>query len=179
MGLDITVHRICKYDKETVDSYFFLDEKKEKFPLWVYDFESEKECTYYDWDKYKEQTGIDVKKLYWQSEEYSDKGAFLYLRYTRDPLSENIIKINLDEVPTYTKMDKIVGYNEVGYQRKGLNSKFYEDYRKGINKYFVFDKYTLERYKRDYCDTEEKKADFQCNIIDVFQEGKDVVSFDW
>lgn len=180
MGLDITVHRIKKYDKED-DNYFRLDRNREEYPLWVYDFESERESQYYDWKLWEKMNNIDISKMYHLCTEYSDKGNFLYLGKSPDDKywEGDCLKIDLDTVPIYTKIDKVLGYDEIGYQRKGLNGKFYEDYKNGINKYFVFDKYTLERYKRDYCDTEDDKERFQENIIDVFEEGKDIVSFDW
>ena len=105
---------------------------------------------------------------------------------------QHIIEVNLDKVPTYQKEIKVLYYEEVGYQRKGLNKKFYEDYRNDVIGYFVWTKEELERYKELYCDDPYQfvypngdlgqmvypKDDFQKNIIDNFVEGKDCVIFD-
>ena len=105
-----------------------------------------------------------------------------------------IIKIDLKKVPTYEKKIKVLYYDEVGYQRKGLNAKFYDDYENGKIGYFVWTKAELERYKQEYCDEPHEyiypngtksgdmvypKENFQRNIINNFTEGEDCVIFDW
>ena len=104
------------------------------------------------------------------------------------------IEINLDKVPVYDKEISVIFYEEIGYQYKGLNSKFYEDYENGKIGYFVWDKKELQRYKKEYCDKvheyvfpNDKKSgeiahpkfDFQRNIIDNFKEKECCVTFDW
>ena len=104
------------------------------------------------------------------------------------------IKIDLEKVPLKEKSIKVLPIEEVGYQRKGLNGKFYDDYEAGKIGYFVWTKAELERYKEEYCDEPyeyvypngEKsgdmiypKLDFQRHIIDHFTEGEDCVTFDW
>ena len=77
--------------------------------------------------------------------------------------------------PLVTDTD-IVVYKHL---EKGCNGNFYADYDADKIGYFVWSKSELERYKEDYCDTEETKEYFQHNIIDKFEEGKDCVTFDW
>ena len=74
---------------------------------------------------------------------------------------------------------KVLYTEEVGYQRKGLNGKFYDDYEEGKIGYYVWDKKELERYKQDYCDSDEAKDNFQHNIIDKFVDGEYVARFSW
>ena len=89
------------------------------------------------------------------------------------------VNIDLNKVPTYNKTISIIGYEEVGYQRKGLNGIFYDDYEKHKIGYYVWSKKELERYKQDYCNSDDEKKDFQENIINKFIEGECCVTFDW
>ncbi len=88
------------------------------------------------------------------------------------------IYLDIDNVPTYNKVHQCYFWREVGYQRKGFNSKFYEDYTNGKIGYFVYSLEELKRYKEDYCE-DDMKENFQKRVIDNFVEGECVVSFDW
>lgn len=99
-----------------------------------------------------------------------------------DILHETIFRVFEESIPTCTKRNTVVYWVEEGYQRKGLNAKFYQDYRDGKIGYFVYTLDELKRYKDEYCITEEDfdyKEHFQKQIIDKFKEGECVVSFDW
>lgn len=186
MGLDITVYRIKKlgenFDKEN-DDFFTLDEKS-NFPEWTKKFVTKLEQEHYDWDKFKEQTGIDIDTLEWC---YTDYGEDDIVSYYTDADGNDVV-IKNSEIPTRKQMDDVIGIEEIGYQRKGLNSKFYEDYDNGKIGYFVWTKAELERYKQEYCDEKASyyngeeyspRDNFQRNIINNFEEGKDCVTFDW
>jgi len=217
MGLDICVRRICKKEEaEDEYDYFQLVDNdgnyQNDFPSWTKEFEDTITEDWYDWDKYKEETGIDVHNCDWQGQSYTEKGSFMELsiKGAKVPVWDKekwkdydefkkecdkvVFTIDLEKVPTYKKEIKVLYYNEVGYQRKGLNDLFYDDYEAGKIGYFVWSKAELERYKRDYCDEPYEyqypngemsgdmiypKDDFQSNIIDSFEEGKDCVIFDW
>ena len=97
----------------------------------------------------------------------------------KQALNELVITINAKDVPLKKVVTKCIYYKEVGYQRKGLNSKFYEDFDNGKIEDLVWTLAELERYKKDYCDTDEDKQCFQENIINKFVEGKCVVEFSW
>lgn len=97
-------------------------------------------------------------------------------------LDATIFRVFEESIPTYTKRDTVAYWLEEGYQRKGLNGQFYQDYRDGKIGYYVYTLDELKRYKEDYCITEENfdyKEYFQEQIIDKFVEGECVVSFDW
>lgn len=219
MGLDISVCKIVK-EKNDQERYFRLIDDdgnyKNDFPSWTKEFEDTFTETWYDWKKLKEETGIDIDNCEWHGEEYSEKGAFMKLwpkefgeypniedfkigenKYDFDAYEkkcdEHIIILDLRTVPTFKKEIRILWYDEVGYQRKGLNRKFYSDYRDGKIGYFVWTKKELLRYKRDYCDKKYEyiypsgkpsgeyvyeKRNFQRNIIDNFGEHC-CVTFDW
>lgn len=198
MGLDITVYKLTKTAKKN-DYYFRLVDDdgnydNHEFPEWAKKFEKTKTESWYDWEKFKNDTGINTEEYEFYMEHASEKGYFLTLKQKGVELpvwnsekykswdeyeaEENkmLLEIDLDKVPTYKKKIKVIYHKEVGYQRKGLNSNFYDDYQNGKIGYFVWTKAELERYKTEYCDNPE---DFQHNIIDNFVEGEDCVTFDW
>lgn len=176
MGLDISVNRITKDVREHYFTYkSHKSDNSDCYPNWSKEFLSKKEELFYDWNKYKEETGIDIDKLEWCGTKYGKSGCFMFVK---NPETEEKIEIDLEKVPIYPHVDDVLYYDEVGYQRKGLNSKFYEDYKSGKIGYFVWTLAELQRYKEDYCD-DDTKENFQRNIIDNFIEGKDCVTFDW
>ncbi len=202
MGLDITVYKITKEEQKY---YFKLCnddlEYVNSFPEWTKKLESTKSIEFYDWEKYKEQTGIDVEQYIFLGSECGPNGSFMELwpmsagpvprasdykigedEYDWDSydllMNTYKIKINLDEVPILKKDCQVLYKEEVGYQRRGLNGKFYKDYDDEKIGYFVWTKAELERYKEDYCE-EDMKEYFQKNIIDNFVEGECCVTFDW
>jgi len=202
MGLDIMVRKIVRKKgaekrkaKDNGDYFRLIDEDSGKyennFPEWTKPFIDEITEKWYDWDKYKEETGIDVLKMTWCSESYGKEGCFLTLE---NPEDEKEITIDLEKVPTKKVKIKVIFYEEVGYQRKGLNSQFYDDYDDGKIGYFVWDLKELKRYKKDYCDRQHRyiypngeksdfivtpKKNFQKNIIDNFVQDECVVCFSW
>ena len=208
MGLDIYCNKLVKtaktpYDKEhRIRCIFDVETKRYvdwDFPEWARAYKKSVTEKWYDWNKYKEQTGIDIDQYNIFSQEYSANGNFLQI-YPKDKeeqlneihknlttrgeelrklLDEIIVTINLKDVPLVKVKTNCIYYKEVGYQRKGLNNQFYKDYEDGKIGYYVWTLAELERYKKDYCDTEEAKQNFQTNIIDNFKEGKCVVEFSW
>ena len=219
MGLDITVYKILKErpkkdnDGFELDYFKLIDDEgnyKNSFPEWTKQYEHIVTEKWYDWDKYKEETGIDINQMDWHGESYGKDGCFMtvapkdkeYPEYHegdnwdeyQKKLNEVQIKIDLTKVPLKEKEIKVLYREEVGYQRKGLNSQFYKDYQDGKIGYYVWNKKELQRYKKDYCDkayeyiypSGEKsgqiihpKLDFQRNIIDTFIEGECVTTFSW
>lgn len=181
MGLDISVYRLKQIDEtcRKNEDYFTLNEDN-NFPDWTKPFITKELQEYYDWDKFKEESGIDVDALKWCGTKYDGENSEMYLRDEED----KEITIKLEKIPLRKQIDDVIGFEEVGYQRKGLNSKFYRDYEEGKIGYFVWTKSELERYKEEYCDEVDQdglnfKENFQKNIIDKFIEGKDCVTFDW
>lgn len=122
MGLDITVYRLKKLGdvKNENDNFFTLDENS-NFPNWTKEFISKREQDYYDWEKYKEERGIDVTALQWCGESYGEEGCFMYLKSKDD---DKEIKIDLEKVPIRKQIDDVIGREEVGYQRNSLNGNF-------------------------------------------------------
>lgn len=202
MGLDIMVRKIVhkkgaekRKAKGNGDYFRLIDEDSGKyvnnFPEWTKPFIDEITEKWYDWEKYKEETGIDVLRMTWVGEEYGKEGCFLTLN---NPEDEKEFTIDLEKVPTKKVKIKVIFYEEVGYQRKGLNSQFYDDYNDGKIGYFVWDLKELKRYKKDYCDRQHRyiypngeksdfivtpKKDFQQHIIDKFVQDECVVCFSW
>lgn len=200
MGLDISVCKIVKRKQnEPTDRVFRLvdnnAEYQNPFPEWTKEFEVDYEQGYYDWDKLKEEQGININDYEYGGEEYGPKGCFMRFNPKGEEYSKDKeLVLDIEKIPVKKKMIKVLPYEEVGYQRKGLNSKFYQDYDNDKIGYFVWTKAELERYKEEYCDEPyeyvygngEKsgemiypKEDFQRNIIDNFIEGECCVTFDW
>ena len=212
MGLDIYVDKFLKQPIDENTRFFKLTNKKgewveNNFPEWTNDFISNKTISFYDFEKYKEQTGIDVNDYCWVGEEYGSEGNFLFLwpkEYEYPNVSNFVLPdkdekgnvqhdweaydaykkahtlaINFNDVPLKEVETKIIYTTEVGYQRKGLNKKFYDDYDEGKIFYYVWEKKELERYKQDYCTTDDDKENFQRNIIDEFIDGETVARFSW
>lgn len=170
MGLDITVYKITK--KKT-DNYFRLIDDElnyyNNFPEWTKEYEKEIEELFDDWDEYKERTGINIY-------DYCISmicGDFMECYHKDD--NSNVLKINFNDVKEKKVKIKVLYKEEVGYQRKGLNIQFYNDYEAGKIGYYVWNKKELMRYKTDYANNPDE---FQENIIDNFSKNC-VCTFDW
>lgn len=160
MGLDITVRRLKKEAENYITEF-------EDFPNWAKESVMLKTLKFYNWQEYSKLVGIDFSDCPLQ-EAFDNEQSLTYCYYKGD----TPVIIHLGEVPTYTKRVPVICWEEVGYQRKGMNDKFYEEFEN----YWVWTKAELERYKNEYAEDPEE---FQSNIIDNFIEGKDCVSFDW
>jgi len=208
MGLDIYCNKLVKTAKTPEAKEYFIrcvfDTVTKRytdwdFPKWTQEYKRLSTETVYDWGKYRDKTGFNIDENYLFSEEWSEQGHFWQF-YSKDSeelfdklkhgnfknaaeyrkaLNDIIITIKDEDVPrTKIKVNHIY-YKEVGYQRKGLNNQFYKDFDNGKIGEYVWTLAELERYKNEYCDTEQQKKNFQTNIIDNFKEGKCFVEFNW
>ena len=209
MGLDIYVQRLKKQGTDD-DDFIQLTGKDGKaideVPEYAKKFISKRTVKYYDWNKFKEQTDIDINEYDWCSEGWDGKQYTMQVwpkcyerKYLEDYIigkNENgdniydtdaywaytdahMLTIDMDTVPTYPVDVDVIYEEEAGYQRRGLNRKFYEDYEAEKIGYYVWTKEELERYKQDYCDTDEDKQNFQKNVIDKFIDGETCAEFSW
>lgn len=215
MGLDIMVYKIRKTALKNNNKEYFrlIDDDgnyKNVFPEWTKAFEKTVTETWFDWEKYKEKTGIDTSKLYvW--EEYYGGLENGYIKFypeklaTEEPEADapeeeverwldkveaNIIKVMVKDVPQKKVKIKVLYREEIGYQRRGLNDKFYEEHNEDCGDYIAWTKEELEHVLNVGCDEDHPsehdrhyictpKADFKENIIDAFVEGKCCVWFNW
>lgn len=194
MGLDISVERFVTEPVDE-DQYYKLWKMNNNgdielnnfdFPEWVLAKKSTKKFIINDWAKYKEQTGHDVLNDYsmrmlgpvGKGETEDDEKYGYVLGANKEGIEPKQLIICADDIPQYETELPVVYYTEVGYQRKGLNGQFYQDYEDGKIGYFVWTKVELERYLDDYVEPDRKEY-FKTNIVDVFEDGKDVCSFDW
>lgn len=180
MGLDIMVWKLKKYDKENDDCNYILS--RETFPAWCKELETNITNTKYDWKKYILEKEIDPCKVRSSSSKTTEEGRIITINF----IDGTEHKINLNEVPTKVVLQKVIGIEKVGYQRKGLNDKFYDDSLNGKIGYYIWSLDELNRYKDEYCDERDEygigynpKEEFQKNIIDKFVEGQCVVVFDF
>lgn len=194
MGLDITVERFVTEPVDE-DQYYKLWKMNNNggieldnfdFPEWVLANKSTKKFTINDWAKYKEQTGHDVLNDYCmrmmgpvcKGETEDDEKYGYVLGANKEGIEPKQLIICADDIPQYEAELPVVYYDELGYQRKGLNGQFYQDYEDGKIGYFVWTKAELERYLEDYVEADRKEY-FKEHIVDVFEDGKDVCTFDW
>lgn len=186
MGLDISVKRLDK----TGNKRLILQDMAE-LPEWTKEFKSEQQYISYDWDAFKDETGINVYDFDFIMKEANKDGHHSELI---NKTSGEIITIDMDSVPTKEMPIQTIPIREIAFQRKGLNRQFYKDHESNNGQYLVWTKKELEQFLDMYCDepyeyiypngensgiTIDEKTDFKKNIIDKFTEGKDVVVFDW
>lgn len=186
MGLDITVKRLDKTGNERL----VLQDMAE-LPEWAEEFKTEQQDTFYDWDAFKNETGINVDDFDFVMEEVNKDGHHSELI---NKTSGERITIDMDSVPTKEMPIQTIPTRKIAYQRKGLNGQFYNDHENDNGIYLVWTKKELEQFLDMYCDepyeyiypngeksgiTVDEKTNFKKNIIDKFTEGKDVVEFNW
>jgi hypothetical protein len=191
MGLDISVYRPKAnsepIDKLDPDDFWIVEDNPElisKFQHLCF----EKELEFYDFEKAMKDKGYDVKDFYNGGMEFGPKAIFDLIH------REEGYKVVIVD-PPMIKIKK-TGFicEEVGYQRKGANKRFYEDgmwdspcvtdlntLNEHWGKYFSYQtpeskggwgsgvEYTLE--------DSEMRSRFKENIIDKFVEGETFVIY--
>lgn len=174
----------CEYNKDgsifkyndtkhiLYDTYIFIDE------IWS--------KTYFDTEKqlFESEYFIEFKDKYlsvllnygWEENYYffaSGSGKYYYnlvdvWNYVRDQ-----IKVHIINPPLIDKVEKVITFSEVGYQRKGQNEEFRNE-----EKWLVTDTKTLyEHWEKYFSYDEEHKQNFKTNIIDKFIEGETFVEY--
>lgn len=189
MGLDICVYRVIPKSNDDFnqedDRYFNITE----FPVLeaFSHLTFEKEQEYYDLDGELTKRGFNLEDIKWTGTEY-DEGVKLSF-VTKDGQ-----EIDLIDPPIIKKLEKFLMVEEVGYQRKGANKKFYEDGMWDSPPVLKLD--TLKDHWEKYfshqtpdsaggwgsgveyeLEDEEMKTRFKENIIDKFIEGETFVLY--
>lgn len=188
MGLDIYVNKVEKLNgrnTKDIEDYIVLSDHPELEIFKSYIFEKENE--YYDLESAVKKKGYDLNELILISIEHGPKTSFIY--ETKE--GKQII---IRDPKTMIKVDRCITYTEVGYQRKGSNSKFYED---GVwDSPYIVDLNTLKKHWVNYfsnntpyskggwgssveykLSNKEMKRAFKKNIIDNFKEGETFVAY--
>ena len=101
-----------------------------------------------------------------------------------DPADATRVRINSDEIIPKTELVEVFAYGrEVGYQRKGANTQFYNDGKWDANTIVSTKKMLLEDWKKYFSDPEDayygvdSAKHFKEHIIDNFKEGKTFVAY--
>lgn len=112
------------------------------------------------------------EKCFFVSKDFKVDGShtklYLFLR-------QQCVEIfNGKDIPIYKQIDKVIYYDNIGYQRNGMRSKFYDSnpdcYVFTKEKLqFIYDNYVLDDYKEH----------FKSNILDNHIDGETFVTFDW
>lgn len=180
MGLDITVHRFIKVEDQSIDVKTPVLHVTKHFPEWTKEFQVVRYVDKLDFDKYKEETGVDLLKIT-PSKYYIDKDRHSHCVYN---VGQEPVDIDMHYFPRKPVAETVIYYTEVGYQRRGVNKRFYDDCRLGIVKSMIWTKAELEDFMEKYCDdtpyydcSVTNRENFKTEILDKFEEGKSVVSF--
>jgi hypothetical protein len=189
MGLDITVYRVVEATDEKVksdDSYFYLEDFPELNQF--KDLSRETSVEIYDYESAIKEKGYNLEDLEEDGYEIGDVVKFFF----------KVIKtgevVTFTDIKTVPKKRNLLCVEEIGYQRKGANKKFYEDDM--WESPCILDKKTLEEHGVKYfseetpdskggwgsgvefeLEDEERKSRFKENIIDKFEEGKSFVIY--
>lgn len=89
-------------------------------------------------------------------------------------------KVDGDTLPIKDMEDTIIYLKEIAYQRKGLNSKFYVEYKP--DDYYIFTKERMQYILDNDIDDswyEGIRNNFKEKFVDSFVEGETVCAFDW
>lgn len=186
MGLDIYVCRPIPREEKVIgsDEYMLSD-----FPeLEIFSHLAfEQEVEFHEIDEDLKKMGYNPEDLQWRGTEYSDSVIVEF----SDNEGNRIVITD----PTISKRsERFIKVEEVGYQRKGANKKFYEDGMWDSPAVLKMD--TLKDHWEKYfshqtpdsaggwgsgveykLEDEEMKARFKENIIDKFIEGETFVLY--
>jgi predicted AlkP superfamily phosphohydrolase/phosphomutase len=85
--------------------------------------------------------------------------------------AEKEVSLEVKNPPTIPKLEKCITAEEIGYQRKGANSKFYDD---GMwDSEPILDKdVVIEHWKKYFSDDDYSVKNFKEQIVDKFVEGE-------
>jgi hypothetical protein len=113
-------------------------------------------------------------------EEYLD-----YIKITELKISPEYVELNrqfiVDKDCEEFGVSKVIYFQQEGYQRKGMNSKFYSDFE---NDKLYFDLESLRKaynyLEADHISSlKELQQNFQENFINNFIEGKSIFQVSW
>lgn len=128
---------------------------------------------------------VNVELIEWTEEErallnkygWNDGNAGSYIFH--DIFNKNLeYLINGKDIPTVIEKEPALFGNEIGYQRKGLNGDFYNEWDPNDD-YLVVDKERIQYVYDHYIDDEETKEYFKREILDPFVEGETFAIFSW
>ena len=121
-----------------------------------------------------------IKNVYGYTEpifESLDSGSVTYHNFYKFICGKIEKEFHMANCPTYEKEVEVYYWSdEIGYQRKGLNHKFYDDFTE--DDYFVLTKEKMQYIYDNYVD-DDYKEHFKNELLDNFIEGKTYCVFDW
>lgn len=185
MGLSVEVVKFNKPNCVDMDSdyYFRLTDDNGNyddlgFKDWALKKKTEITEQWLDFEKYKEDTGIDIENDYEvDSIHYGDDGYFSELIKKSDG---SRLKINIDTFPIIEKNISVVCYDTISSISRPFTDDFYDDFDAGKTKRFLWTKEEVMDYFNKYCIKEKFDIDlFTQKIINKFKEGKTAVYISW
>lgn len=171
MGLDISVYKPVKrmFSKNDDDYYMISDNPELSF---FKEFIVEKVISFNDFESVLKICNLTEDDVEFEGIEGCEEGI-VYI--AKDKKTKKEIRI-INPI-TYPKKEKCIFVEEVGYQRKGANKKFYDDNMWGGYPCIVDKKILLDHWIKYFSDTEDMKYQFKTNIIDKFIEGETFVIY--
>lgn len=201
MGLDISVIRPIKLNKELEDSYrkgeeidgikiIELDCYFDKIPIndinwnkYIKPYVKDLEVDLFDLNSMKSSIGIPENELKDWDVALTGPGCIGFENSLTKEYKEYLYS-DYSKIPTILGTITVISGEIVGYQRKGANSKFYEDDKWGSliyckedldkyeKEYFSFNTSDIENHHTEYdLSDEEMRSRFKKNIVDKFTEG--------
>jgi len=164
MGLDISVYKVVKNpaDKKS-EEFHILSECPELIQFKPLAYERVNE--YWDLDKTIKDLGHNPDEMHLDGYDI-ETGEDITLHYTH----LNGESIDIKNPPYFYKTELCIDVEEVGYQRKGANSDFYE--HDIWNSDCITKLEVLEEHAKKYFDDS-----FRQNIIENFVEGETFVIY--
>lgn len=186
MCLNVCVYRLKKASEKMKEEECFIrmyDEKNDcydglGFPFWARGLETDYEQEFYDWDEYKERTGIDVRKSEFIGESSDGKEWLMQIMTDGKEIS-----IDMNDVKTIKKPIRIIGYQQISAQSGLFNEKLYDDLEDGSIGRYMWREEKLKEFMEKYCQEDDGdysfKEKFKKEIIGKFDEGRMCVYISW
>jgi len=170
MGLDITVNMVKSIgnkNPQDIDDFDILSESPNLTVFTHLAFERVNE--YYDLETAIRNIGYKLDDLKWIGTSYHGAVQYTY----KNKIGEEVV---ITDPPIIYKKELCIFSEEIGYQRKGANKKFYDDGMwDGVD---VVEKWVLlEHWNKYFSDTEDLRRSFKENIVDKFIEGSTFVCY--
>ena len=184
MGLQVEIIKITEPDPIKIENGKYLrlvddngNYDDSQFEKWALKHKTQTVETWLDLEKFKLKTGIDIQNDY----------DIDYISYDGETNIAGLIKksdntkitIDVNTIPVMDKKIDIVCYDNILYVRNPFKKKFYEDFNKGKTKKLLWTKKELMQYFSKYgIKKDPVKKEFM-DLIDKFEEGKNVIYIAW
>ena len=173
MGLDIMLYKAMKRGQRKNPEYLIFEKELHKkeieilrkagFEPYFHEIENE----YYD--LIKDYPGWEVIGIIGEDDE--NKAHY----EIRNKETDETKVLPLDDAPTFKQTDIKIFVKEIGYQRKGMNGKFYETWCKDEDSVIITDRAEIKKICECSNDIKYSKKEF----LNKFKEGETFMVLDY